>query len=135
MAEKKLKMTKTEKAAEHHTFDIVASEDGNVAILIDSHDFWLDDMERCRVRYCIKQAINCEVFNVPTATYGTMIPYANGIMAVHLSVSKLNKEATDFMILVSYMTPKMKSYRSHMFFVPRQVLDRYDNVLEGVTPA
>lgn len=96
---------------------------------IRDHIFWLDDDEKMRIRLLIKSAHDDISYCVPMKTHGTLIFYQTGVIAVHLSLGKLTRHGSEYLLIATYMVPDMDSYRTDMFQVSEAALNTFNNVL------
>jgi uncharacterized lipoprotein NlpE involved in copper resistance len=92
---------------------------------------WLDDKERNRIIVTFNRAMAPGVQPFPIATNGCTITYENGIIAVNLSVAKLEANGDTYIIIASYQLPGMECLQTDMFYVSRSVMDKFMLALAG----
>jgi uncharacterized lipoprotein NlpE involved in copper resistance len=123
MAEKKAKSTNKK--------FIIEKSGEKVKLQINDGILWLDEKERDRIMVTLNKAMAPGTISFPIQSNGTFITYENGTIAVSLSVAKLNTDGTTYIIFASYQMPGMIQFETDMFYVTREVMEKFMLALAG----
>lgn len=111
-------------------FDIFkAGEESRVRI--DDDVIALTDMERGRLIKLFEEVKDDRdpVNLFPDGVKGTILVYANGLIAANISLSRINESGTQFLLFVYHMTPSSSEYSTNTFLVSVDVLQNYIEAL------
>ena len=115
---------------------IITREKGMCKLTVGDDILWLDettDTKYLRDTLCTVRDVNFPT--IPMKLIGCIIPYENGMIAAAISAGKLNPEGSEFIIVMNYMFPEMGEYKTAMFYVNRETLDEFVDVMAPATPA
>lgn len=109
------------------------AKNGGVALRINDCRFVLDKTEQARLIIMFNQALTAvDDRPFPDIGYATYIVYDNGMVAVALSIAKLDMDAQQFIIFVTYMKPGTSEYKTDKFYLTDKVLRSFIEKLEAI---
>lgn len=113
------------------SMEIKLDEKGNKVLQIGDDILVLDETDtRCLVGV-MERVVDPELGVIPAVTSGCCIMYDKSIIAASVSIGKLNYEGSEFIFVINYMFPEMPGYQTHMFYMTRETLDGFADILRG----
>lgn len=114
---------------EQKEFSIFKSN-GKIKLQIGTDIFVLDEIEQRNILNCLN-AVNGSRVLFPNSLNGTAIMYPNGIVAVNLSIGKIDLQGSKYIVMVYSLKPKSSVYDVNMFMCTGDMVREYINVLEN----
>lgn len=108
---------------EQKIFDIINSD--NVSKIQVGEDLIsLNDEERKRVLKLLNEVKESKVL-FPDGLKGICLVYDDGLIAVNISLSKINLTGSRYLLFIYHKTPKSLEFDANTFMVTNEILDKY----------
>lgn len=112
-------------------FNVEKADDGSISLRINDGRFKLEPSEANRLIVLFDKALNMTSdFPFPDVGYASYIAYNNGVVAVAISISRLDKEGSQFIAFVTHMKPGTAKYETDQFFMMRHVVEKFIETLK-----
>lgn len=112
---------------EQKVFDIY-KKDGAVKVQIGEDIIGLDNEERNRLLKLFKSIKDTKVL-FPAGLQGACLMYPDGLIAVNVSVSKINLMGTKYLLFLYHQTPKSLEFDANSFMLSGVIVDKYIEAL------
>lgn len=114
---------------ETKTFNIFRKDD-SVKIQIGDDVIGLDNEERNRLLRLFLSIKETKML-FPAGLQGACLMYPDGLIAMNISVSKINLMATKYFLFLYHQTPQSTEFDANTFMLSGVVIDKYIRALKG----